>query len=247
MGPFPTAPAWYRPLLFAEGSILRVVVPRLRETSPQARDPVSHHRQQATLGHEVAERLVPGADRGADQHMPQHVARYAWALRAAEGKRVVDLGCGAGYGTIILSSFARSVIGLDVSEEAVEAARSMYPSIDYRVANLVEDPLPEADLGICFEVLEHLDAPERALRRFFEVYPRVLLSLPNPLAGGSHINPHHVVDWPLTTLKRKLRAAGARSLIVRRQGYFSPVVRRWRPAPSISWVIDASREGRTPW
>jgi SAM-dependent methyltransferase len=220
MGAFPTAPAWYRPLLFAEGSILKVVLP----------------------SHDVAERLVPGTDRGADQHMPQHVARYAWALRACEGRRVVDLGCGVGYGTVILSSFARSVVGVDVSENAVETARSLYPSIDFRAVDLVEGELPEADIGVCFEVLEHLEDPERALARFFEAYPRVLLSLPNPLAGGSHINPHHLVDWPLTTLKRKLRAAGARSLLVRRQGYFSPVVRHWRAAPSISWVIDASRE-----
>jgi SAM-dependent methyltransferase len=221
MGTFPTAPAWYRPLLLAEGSILRVVMP----------------------DHEVAERLVPGTGRGADQHMPQHVARYAWALRAAEGRRVVDLGCGAGYGTVILSSFAGSVVGLDASEDAVETARSLYPSIDFRVSDLIEGELPEADIGVCFEVLEHLEAPERALMRFFDAYPRVLLSLPNPLAGGSHINPHHLVDWPLTTLKRKLREAGAKELVIRRQGYFSPVVRRWRPAPSISWVIDASRGG----
>jgi SAM-dependent methyltransferase len=232
-------------LLLAEGSILRVVLPKLRETPSGERDPVSHHRRQETLGHEVAERLVPGTDRGADQHMPQHAARYAWALRACEGRRVVDLGCGAGYGTVILSSFARSVVGLDVSEDAVELARSLYPSIDFRVASLVEDELPEADIAVCFEVLEHLEAPERALERFFETYPRVLLSLPNPLAGGSHINPHHLVDWPLTTLKRKLKDAGAKELVIRRQGYFSPSVRRWRPAPSISWVIDASREAAT--
>ena len=46
----------------------------------------------------------------------------------------------------------------------------------------------------------------------------MLISFPNPIGSGSHINPHHVVDWPLVTLKRKLREAGAGTLKVYRQG-----------------------------
>jgi SAM-dependent methyltransferase len=241
---FPTAPAWYRPLLSAERSILRLLLPRLRSTDSAEHDPLSHRQSHPELDHGVSERLVPQVERGADRHMPHHVGRYAWALRACEGRRVVDLGCGAGYGTVILSSFAGSVIGVDASREAVEAASRLYPSVEYRAVNVQADPLPEAEIGVCFEVLEHLDDPEGTLTRFFEAYPRLLLSLPNPLAGGSHINPHHLVDWPLATLKRKLREAGAAELTVFRQGYFSPAIRRWRPSPSVTWVIDASRRPR---
>src|SRR4051812_28160892 len=140
MGGFPTAPAWYRPLLLAEGPILKLLLPRLREGNSREQDPLSHHSGQL---HGVAERLVPGADRGTDQHMPHHVSRYAWALRECEGKRVADLGCGVGYGTQILSSFAGTVVGVDVSPEAIEAAKRLYPSLDFRVTDLVEDPLPE--------------------------------------------------------------------------------------------------------
>ena len=242
MGSFPTAPLWYRPLLFAERSILRLLLPRRRGPDPAQRDPLSHHRRHPELDHRVSERLVPQVERGGDRHMLHHVGRYAWALRACEGRRVVDLGAGAGYGTVILSSFARSVIGVDVSLDAVEAARRLYPLLEYRVVDLLSDPLPEAEIGVCFEVLEHLKDPEGALARLFEAYPRLLLSLPNPFAGGSHINPHHVVDWPLVTLKRKLREAGAGRVTVFRQGYFSPAVRRWRPAPAVSWLIDAEPE-----
>src|SRR3954470_12277271 len=122
MGPFPTAPAWYRPLLFAEVPILKLLLPRVRGTGSMDRDALSHHRPQED-SHGVSERLVPGVDRGADQHMPHHVGRYTWALRACEGKEVVDLGCGAGYGTLILSSFARSSVGVDVSPEAIDTAK----------------------------------------------------------------------------------------------------------------------------
>ncbi len=242
MGAFPTAPAWYRPLLLAERSVLRRALPRLRSPDGVDRDVASHHVPHPDLDHSASERLIPQSDRGADRQMPLHVARYAWALPACEGRRVVDLGCGAGYGTVILSAFAGSVVGVDVSKEAIEAARRLYPDLDYRTADLITGELPHGEVAVCFEVLEHLEDPERALARFLETYPRLLLSFPNPLGSGSHLNPHHLVDWPLVTLKRKLKQAGAAHLTVHRQGYLSAAVRKRRLGPSLTWIIDARRE-----
>jgi 2-polyprenyl-3-methyl-5-hydroxy-6-metoxy-1,4-benzoquinol methylase len=202
---------------------------------------VEHYVENPELGHVASERISPRANRGPDPNLPLHLSRYTWALPACEGKRVVDLGCGVGYGTVILSSFARDVVGVDVSSEAIETANELYPSIDYRVTDLITGELPDADVGVCFEVLEHLPQPEKALERFLDAYPRLLVSFPNPLGSGSHINPHHMVDWPLVTLKRKLREAGARMLKVYRQGYYSPAIRRWHAGPSLTWVIDATR------
>ena len=241
MSDFPTAPRWYRPILSASSVALRVALPYLRgsETGEQAE--IEHHIENPKMGHSASERIAPQVGRGRDPNLALHVGRYTWALPACEGKRVVDLGCGVGYGTVILSSFAQEAIGVDLSADAIETATELYPSIDYRVADLTAEDLPEADLGVCFEVLEHLPEPEKALARFFETYPRMLISFPNPIGSGSHINPHHVVDWPLVTLKRKLREAGAGTLKVYRQGYYSPAIRRWHPGPSLTWVIDATR------
>ena len=242
MTAFPTAPAWYRPFLSASGAMLRVLLPVLPTDSPE-HGSVAHDLRHPDREHHASERLVPQTDRGVDRNMPLHTARYAWALTACEEKDVVDLGCGVGYGTVILSSFARSVIGVDVSAEAIAEAGTLYPGIDYRVADLITGDLPEGEVGVCFEVLEHLERPENALERFFQAYPRLLVSFPNPLASGSQINPHHLVDWPLVTLKHKLRAAGAADLTVYRQGYYSAAIRRRRLGPSLTWVIDARREG----
>jgi SAM-dependent methyltransferase len=241
MSDFPTAPRWYRPILSASGLALRMALPLLRRSGATDRPAVEQHVDNPEMAHSASERIAPQPDRGRDPNLPLHVGRYTWALPACEGKRVVDLGCGVGYGTVILSSFARAVIGVDVSPDAVETAKQLYPAIDYRVTDLVDGELPEAEIGVCFEVLEHLREPERALRRFFDAYPRLVVSFPNPLGSGSHINPHHLVDWPLITLKRRLREAGARELKVYRQGYYSPAIRRWHPGPSLTWLIDATR------
>jgi SAM-dependent methyltransferase len=238
---FPTAPAWYRPLLATELKALELVVPRIRRGQDVPEGLESNRTQHPSLGHWAAERLLPGEDAPA-QHMSQHASRYAWALRFCEGRRVVDLGCGVGYGTMMLSWVAGSAQGFDLSTDAVAKARELYPGISYATLDLVSDPLPAAEIGVCFEVLEHLEDPQRALRKFLSSYGRVLFSFPNPIFGGSHLNPHHRVDWPLVQLKRELRAAGAKQVSVYRQGYFSSAVTRLRATPAVTWLIDASVE-----
>ena len=247
MSRFPTAPPWYRPLLSASGAALRLLLPLVPGRAAAPPDPVTHHIRHPDHRHSASERIVPQSHRGADRNLPLHVARYAWALPACEGKQVVDLGCGTGYGTVMLSSLAGSVTGVDVSSEAIATAKRLYPGLDFRTADLISSELPDGELGVCFEVLEHLDDPETALDRFFGAYERLLVSFPNPLASGSHINPHHRVDWPLVTLKRKLRRAGAGRLKVLRQGYFSSAIRTRRVGPALTWIIDAERaSGQQP-
>jgi SAM-dependent methyltransferase len=207
---FPTAPAWYRPLLCLED----VVLYRLRDRLPTQAHlhledaPTANFAPANRLGVAAAERMVPGAN--ASPYMVQHVGRYLWAMDICRGRRVADLGCGDGYGTAMLAWVSPSVVGVDISAEAVEAARLKYPGVGYVVGDLREpDSVPGAEVAVCFEVLEHVPNAERILEVVGTRAPRLLMSMPNPLAGGSHLNPHHVNDWPLSTLKRNLRRAGA--------------------------------------
>ena len=52
----------------------------------------------------TGERVIPGQVN--DDLWSEHVARYAFARRYAEGKRVLDAGCGAGYGSAELAQSA---------------------------------------------------------------------------------------------------------------------------------------------
>lgn len=98
-----------------------------------------------------------------------NLERYMLALNHIAGKTVLDLGCGSGLGTYIYSLVAKKVIALDYSEKALRHAHD-YPykcEVDFIKLDL-ENPaelskLPEADVCVALEVLEHLEKPELVL------------------------------------------------------------------------------------
>src|SRR3954465_4495936 len=48
----------------------------------------------------------------------RHLAVYEWIAERIWGRRVADLACGEGYGSMVLSRTAASVIGVDANPEA---------------------------------------------------------------------------------------------------------------------------------
>lgn len=56
----------------------------------------------------------------------EHLHRYALCLEFVKGKTVLDIASGEGYGSALLAKVAQSVIGVDISEEAVEYATKQY-------------------------------------------------------------------------------------------------------------------------
>src|ERR1035441_3872297 len=80
----------------------------------------------------TGERVIPG-EVDVDL-LNEHLARYAFAARLARGKRVLDAGCGAGYGAADLAQSALSVVGADTAAEAVTFARERYrlPYLEFR-------------------------------------------------------------------------------------------------------------------
>jgi SAM-dependent methyltransferase len=89
-----------------------------------------------------------------------HVRRYAWALPYVWGKKVVDLGCGTGYGTFMLSWAARQAIGLDIDVESIAFASRHFkaPNLEFGALDITKR-CRNGDIYVAFEVLEHLDDP----------------------------------------------------------------------------------------
>ncbi|WP_425455382.1 glycosyltransferase [Amycolatopsis palatopharyngis] len=92
----------------------------------------------------------------------EHYHRYAFALRFTEGKRVLDLASGEGYGCALMAAKASSVVGLEIDPVTVEHAGRSYPfgNLRFEVGSIV-DPMALADAApfdviTCFEAIEHV-------------------------------------------------------------------------------------------
>lgn len=133
----------------------------------------------------------------------EHYLRYALAASIAGGRDVLDIACGEGYGSFLLAGRARSVVGVDVSREAVDHAAASYAAenLRYIEGDAAAIPLPDAsvDMAVSFETIEHHDRHEAMLaelRRVLRPGGLLLLSSPeravNEDAHGR--NPYHVKE-----------------------------------------------------
>jgi SAM-dependent methyltransferase len=164
----------------------------------------------------TGERVIPGQ---VDiDLLNEHMARYAFAARLARGKRALDAGCGAGYGSAELARAALSVVGIDSSSDAIEFARATYPMPNLSFEQASCEALPHADasfdLIVAFEVIEHLKGWPRFLRearRVLSPNGQFIVSTPNKLyytesRGSEGANPFHVHEFEFEEFRDELRS-----------------------------------------
>ncbi len=144
------------------------------------------------------ERLIPGQGDWRLYGL-QHLQRYRFALDRVRALHVLDLACGVGYGSFVLSQTATSCLGADLSSEAIAYARAHYhrDNLTYLVGDAATEFVPAAgfDAVVSFETIEHLRDPRGFLARLHRALrPAGLLivSAPNALqfSRASHPRPN---------------------------------------------------------
>lgn len=94
---------------------------------------------------------------------------YVFASPYAVGKRVLDAGCGSGFGTPeFANSGAAYTVGIDNSEEAIKYAKQHYlvPNLSFLLANVTDLPFSDASFDVVFSsnVIEHVAEYDRFLQ-----------------------------------------------------------------------------------
>jgi ubiquinone/menaquinone biosynthesis C-methylase UbiE len=163
----------------------------------------------------TGERVIPGQVN--DDLWAEHVARYAFAARMAHGRRVLDSGCGTGYGVNELARSAAWVVGADIALEAAEYARSHATNSNSSFLQASATALPFSsgtfDMVTAFEVIEHLASWRDLLseaRRVLAPEGLFLVSTPNRLyyADSRRLdgpNPYHVHEFEFEEFEAALR------------------------------------------
>lgn len=95
----------------------------------------------------------------------EHYHRYVFAARSVKSdETVLDLGCGIGYGSLLLASKAKKVISLDRDADSITLLRSLAEQLDIKniepicgdVASVASLISTRIDVVICHELIEHL-------------------------------------------------------------------------------------------
>lgn len=150
---------------------------------------------------ETGERLLTNSISGATI---EHLHRYALASEFVKGKIVLDVASGEGYGSNFLALTAKTVYGVDLSEETVEYARKKYgrKNLIFSQGDATNLPFEDGlfDVVVSFETIEHHDKHLEMVKEIKRVLKKegvLIISSPDKLNytdRPNHTNPFHVKE-----------------------------------------------------
>ena len=192
-------------------------------------------------GLEVEEYIRRGSRKGI-----HHLARYHWAKRVIDSyscKKILDIACGAGYGSYILAdSLPKSiVVGGDYDDKGIKIAKNSWVrnNLLYTEANMVTwesfsgsstQDLGQYDAIVSFDTIEHLLHREIALIRITQnLEDDGIFLISTPCAHNvTRLNPgwdHHKIEYSHTDLRNLLMRFFGKILIPENSEF--PFMKYW--------------------
>lgn len=149
----------------------------------------------------------------------RHLADYQFISEYVKNKEVLDVGCGYGYGSFLLSRAAKRVTGLDFSAERIKYAQKSYKSDNLQFvtgdATRLENNLHinNFDVVVGMQLIEHIEKPElfiESTKKVAKDNGSVIIATPNRLLRirgyQKPWNPEHFREYDPASLKDFLSA-----------------------------------------
>jgi SAM-dependent methyltransferase len=165
-----------------------------------------------TLGLELAPYLAKG-----DRTAVHHLLHYDWAVKVvgdlATKNLILDVACGAGYGSYLLARAfpTAQVLGVDYDRTAIQYANKHYslPNLQFKIGDTL---LWQKTIGatsfdciVSFETLEHCKHREIMLENLVaHLNPQGCLLLSTPCGWDENVLhprwPHHAIEYSSASL-----------------------------------------------
>jgi len=196
----------------------------------------------------MLERIIPEHQSWNNQ-IAIHIQRYRFAIPYVRGKRVLDAGCGIGYGSKLLADAGPvAVLGVDISRDAIDIAEKQFghDRLDFvcddcQTLARVQGPF---DVVVSFEALEHFEDGQSFVSRVAQLLAPggvFLVSTPNKDFSLRN-NPYHLREYTPSELRALLQPSFSHVTMLGQ--HWTAAIAGLHQATSVLWTNPFMRLGR---
>ena len=174
--------------------------------------------EKVKLIQEKIKNLMKEEDEAQPVDSNEPINRYRFISQFIEKTdNTLDIACGKGAGTRIISDFAKEVFGIDYDEKYINDAKSKFskPNLKFILGSdeLLEEFKEQFDKVICTHTMEHVSDDKLFLKRIkYSLKPngKLILEVPRlcPYPLGKPLWPDHKREYEKDSLGKLIQKAG---------------------------------------
>ena len=136
---------------------------------------------------------------------------YEWCIPIIAGKKVLDTGCGLGYGAAFMSHHANEIVGIDYDAETIETNKKEYSGVknlSFVQGSIPPLPFPDNSFDVItsFQFIEHIHARKEFTKECLRVVKpggKVLITTPN-IKRSLARNPFHIHEYTFDEMNKEV-------------------------------------------